>query len=79
VTGYLLTPAAQAERYTLALRDACEALASGGKRGRQIDHIRPGYNKFAVGSHVLFFRRVDAGGIEVVRILHQRMDVETRL
>lgn len=33
----------------------------------------------AVQSHVLFYRVTDAGLIDVVRILHQRMDVAAHL
>lgn len=97
MTGYLLSPAAQADlsdiwdysartwgteqadRYILAIRDACKALAAGRKRGRPIDDIRPGYRKFAVQSHFLFYRVTDTGLIDVVRILHQRMDVVAHL
>jgi len=38
----------------------------------------PAYWKYAVGAHVLFFRRT-TDGIEVVRVLHQRMDFERHL
>jgi toxin ParE1/3/4 len=41
--------------------------------------IRPGYLQIAVGSHVLFYRVGDGGKIDIVRILHRRMDVESRL
>jgi toxin ParE1/3/4 len=68
----------QADRYVLAIREACEALAAGRRHGLAIDEIRAGYRKLAVGSHFLFYRLSDAG-LVVVRILHQRMDVATRL
>lgn len=44
--------AGQAETYIRAIRDACEALANGRKKGRAIDEIRPGYLKLAVASHL---------------------------
>lgn len=69
----------QANRYILAVRDACASLADGRRRGRAIDDIRPGYRKLAVLSHFLFYRVADTGLIDVVRILHQRMDVAARL
>ena len=52
--------AEQADRYILAIRDACEALADGSRRGRAVDDIRPGYRKLAVASHFLFYRITDA-------------------
>jgi toxin ParE1/3/4 len=66
---------AQAERYVRDFRRALETIARNPHRGRSCDHIRPGYWKFAVGAHMIFFRRV-ADGIDVVRILHQSMDFE---
>jgi toxin ParE1/3/4 len=71
--------AEQADRYILGIRGACSALAEGRRRGRAIDDIRPGYRKLTVRSHFLFYRITDAGMIDVVRILHQRMDVAAHL
>lgn len=47
--------------------------------GRACDEVRPGYRKLAVGSHMLYYRIVDGDAINVVRILHQRMDVDRHL
>lgn len=69
----------QADSYIRAIRDACAALADGSRQGRAIDDIRAGYRKLAVQSHFLFYRLTDTGLIDVVRILHQRMDVAARL
>ena len=69
----------QAVRYILGIRDACRALADGRRQGRSIEDIRPGYRKLPVGSHVLFYRVSDSGLIDVIRILHQRMDAAARL
>lgn len=69
----------QAARYTGSIRDACAELAAGRAQGRPIDDIRPGYRKHAVGAHFLFFRVGEAGSIDVIRILHRRMDVAARI
>jgi toxin ParE1/3/4 len=69
----------QAGRYTRGIHEACEALASGGQRGQDAGHVRRGYRKQSVGRHVLYFRVARDGGIEIVRILHQRMDVARHL
>jgi len=47
--------------------------------GRACDEVRPGYRKHAVGSHTLYYRIASADVIDVVRILHQRMDVDRHL
>lgn len=69
----------QANVYLMSIRNTCEALADGRIAGRPIDHVRSGYWKYPVGSHFVFFRRIDGGILDVVRILHQRMDYASRL
>ena len=69
---------AQAERYINDLRSTLERVAADPARGRPCEDIRAGYFKIASGSHLVFYR-VRTGGIEVVRILHQRMDVGRHL
>jgi toxin ParE1/3/4 len=68
----------QAERYIRELQRAIETVAVDPRKGQVCDDIRPGYRRFRVGSHVLFFRLVD-GVTDIVRILHQRMDFERHL
>ncbi|HKP77951.1 MAG TPA: type II toxin-antitoxin system RelE/ParE family toxin [Phenylobacterium sp.] len=68
----------QAELYIRRIQRAVETVASDPRRGRPCEDIRPGYFRFAVGTHMLFFRR-DVDVIEIVRILHQRMDFDGHL
>jgi toxin ParE1/3/4 len=68
----------QAEKYANLLIDMIERLAETPETGKRADEIRPGYWKQRVGSHLIFYRTTGAG-IEVVRILHARMDIEGRL
>ncbi|MCC6775468.1 MAG: type II toxin-antitoxin system RelE/ParE family toxin [Hyphomicrobiales bacterium] len=46
----------RAEQYVRELWRGIEHLASDPRRGRRCDEIRVGYYKYAVGSHVLFYR-----------------------
>lgn len=69
----------QARYYVRSIRDACEALGRSTKRGQAIEDIRPGYRRLAVGAHVLFYRHGSNEEVEVIRILHQRMDVSGNL
>lgn len=63
----------QAETYLLEIRAAIERIAAHPDRGRACDDIREGYRRYAIGSHLIFYRsRTD--GIDVIRVLHQRMD-----
>ncbi|AYZ65187.1 type II toxin-antitoxin system RelE/ParE family toxin [Burkholderia multivorans] len=67
----------QANRYHRDLAATMEALARGDKIGR-ICTVRDGYYRYAVGSHVVFYRETEYA-LDVIRILHQRMDVERHL
>lgn len=68
----------QADSYHADIVAAFEALASGRRQGRRAD-IREGYFKLLVGSHVIYFRIAADDAIEVIRVLHQRMDTERHL
>ena len=69
---------AQAENYTRNIQAACEALSEGTMISRSAEEIRAGYRKVTVGSHVMFFR-MQSDVVEIIRILHQSMDVERHL
>ena len=68
----------QAEIYVRQIKTAIENLAADPSRGRACDDVRAGYRKYPVGSHVLFYR-VRPDGVDIVRILHGRMDFERYL
>jgi toxin ParE1/3/4 len=63
----------QAEFYTRQLWQHIMAAAAQPTIGRACPEVRAGYYKYRSGSHFLFYRLID-GGIDVVRILHERMD-----
>ncbi len=69
---------AQAERYVGGLRDTCHGLAEGQLPGRDIGHVRAGYRQQASGSHFVFYKELP-DGIEIVRVLHRRMDLARHL
>jgi toxin ParE1/3/4 len=68
----------QAEKYIGQIRQAIEALAVDPGRGRPASETRAGYRKYPVGSHMIFFRVVRSR-VEIVRVLHQRMDFARHL
>lgn len=69
----------QAEAYLCEPQRAIERVASNPRIVRACDEIRPGYHKLSVGSHVLFYRLDAAGVVDIVRVLHRRMDVDRHL
>jgi toxin ParE1/3/4 len=68
----------QAEVYLRKIKAAVEAVADDPRLGRSCDEVRAGYRKYPAGSHILFYRPTP-DGIDIVRILHQRMDFERHL
>ena len=68
----------QAEEYLRALWRGIEQAAEDPRRGRSCEAIRPGYYRHSVEAHVVFYRMTSTG-IDVVRVLHQRMDFRRHL
>lgn len=59
--------------------DACfHLLAQEQQRGKSCDDVRSGYRKYHVGRHLIFYRQ-STEGVEIVRVLHDRMDIEAHL
>ena len=69
----------QRNLYLKQFDDAFHMLADSPAVGTACDDIMPGYRKFLQGSHVIFFRSGTKSVIEIIRVLHQSMDVETQL
>jgi toxin ParE1/3/4 len=63
----------QAETYLAEIRAAIERVAADPGRGRACDDIREGYRRYGIGSHLVFYVE-KSDGVDVIRILHQRMD-----
>lgn len=69
----------QAEEYLREVQRGIERVVANPRIGRACDEVRPGYRKHAVESHTLYYRIAGNDVIDVVRILHQRMDVDRHL
>ena len=67
----------QADSHFRTLLATFEGLAVGTKTGRPVE-IREGYLKYNVGSHIVFYRRAGQT-TDIIRILHQRMDIGRHL
>jgi len=69
----------QRNHYLKTLDDCFHQLSSNPAMGKVCDEIRPGYYKFPTGSHVVYYRNKSNEQIEIVRILHENMDVNIQL
>lgn len=70
----------QADRYVNLIFDEIEYLADNPSSGKDFSYIRKNYRYSKVKSHLIFYRLIDKqSDIEIIRVLHQRMDIEKRL
>lgn len=68
----------QAVSYIRDIENACNKLASGLMVSRDAANVRAGYRKARVSHHFLYFVVAADGDIEIIRILHERMDVDSK-
>ncbi len=69
----------QAEKYIREIWAAIEEQSSDLTKSVDISDVRKGYRKVRSGSHVFFFKATKGGNLDVVRILHQKMDFDRHL
>ena len=70
----------QADYYYDLLIDEIEYLAENPKNGMDFSQIRKGYFRSRVKSHFIFYRvSIKSDEIEIMRILHQQMDIDSQL
>ena len=68
----------QAEIYLASLGKTMRLIADNPGLGTKIDQVKSGYLKFPAASHLLIYKSTPTA-IEVIRILHKRMDVESQI
>ncbi len=64
----------QADRYYNLIFDEINYICRNTNSGKSMEHVRKGYRASKVKSHFIFYRIVN-NTIEVIRILHERMDI----
>ena len=69
----------QADRYYNLIIDEIEYIVDNLDMARDFGEIRKSYRYSKVKSHLIFFKKDKTNEIEVVRILHERMNIENRL
>ena len=68
----------QRNKYLSKLDASIQMLGREPKMGRACDEIRQGYRKHHVGRHLIFYRQTTSH-IEIIRMLHDSMDVDSHL
>ncbi|MGV3546141.1 MAG: type II toxin-antitoxin system RelE/ParE family toxin [Pedobacter sp.] len=71
---------AQADRYFNLIMDEIEYLSENPDSGKDYGHVRQGYYRSKVKSHLVFYKiNAQQNVIEIIRILHQQMDLDIQL
>lgn len=69
----------QADRYFNLIMDEIEYITQNPKSGKDYSEIRKGYFRSKIKSHFIFYKiNPKKDEIEIIRILHQQMDIELR-
>jgi toxin ParE1/3/4 len=71
-------PVEQADRYYLLIIEEINYICRNGDAGKKMDHVRKGNFASKVKSHLIFYR-ISNNMVEIIRILHERMDIDSRL
>ena len=69
----------QADRYYNLIFDEIEYIVVNFEIARDFGNMRKNYRCSKVKSHLIFFRKTKSNEIEVIRVLHEKMDVESQL
>lgn len=69
----------QADRYYELILGEIEFIADNFMIGKSAERTRKNYRYSKIKSHLVFYRKTENGIVEVVRILHERMNIKKRL
>jgi len=69
----------QADHYLQMLLDSCKDIANGRVIGKHYDGILKSLYGIKAGKHIIFYRKVESDVVEIVRILHEQMDLSKRI
>ena len=69
----------QANHYYRLIYQEIEFILEDFENGKDIGKIKQGYKQAKVKSHLIIYKKADDEIIEIVRILHEMMDIPNRL
>lgn len=69
----------QADKYYAAIEFACTQIGKNPELGKEYDGISKNLLGLRTGKHIIFYQVISKEEIEAIRILHDRMDLKSRL
>ena len=69
----------QADRYYNLILDEIEFISENFESEKSVDYIKKGYRVSLVKSHIIFYKKSRSNVVEIIRVLHQKMNIENRI
>ena len=69
----------QADVYYAKIKMACYMIAENPELGRVYEEIGGNLYGLKSGKHIIFYRPISNSRIEIIRVLHERMDLKNRI
>lgn len=69
----------QADKYYASIKFTCEQIGKNPELGKIYNGISKDLLGIKIEKHIIFYTSVSKNEIEIVRILHERMDLKNRL
>lgn len=69
----------QADRYYNMLLGFCEDIAEQPEMGKNYEGIASDLFGLKANRHIIFYRKMRTGGVEITRFLHRQMDLKNRI
>jgi len=69
----------QADKYYSALEFACIQIGKNPELGKEYEEINGNLLGLRTGKHIIFYQIITKDEIEIIRILHERMDLKSRM
>ncbi|MEN2490264.1 type II toxin-antitoxin system RelE/ParE family toxin [Flavobacterium sp. B11] len=68
----------QADKYYWLLLDSCQEVAENPNLGKKYENVTEKLLGYKSNEHILFYHIISEGEIEIIRILHGRMDLKSK-
>jgi len=69
----------RADKYYATIKFDCLEIGKNPKLGKNYSRINRSLLGFKSGKHIVFYHSISEKEIEIIRILHERMDLKNRL
>ncbi len=69
----------QADKYYTMLIDNCQEIADNPELGKNYDRIISTLFGMRTIRHIIFYRKISIDKVEIIRILHESMDLKKRI